>query len=101
MALSDDQISAIAALARLAEPAEPEALRRDLQRILGYFDRLADHDDPRVAPLRHPNVGDATVSPDMLRADVMALGLEPAVLAALAPAWREERFEVPRTVEHD
>jgi aspartyl/glutamyl-tRNA(Asn/Gln) amidotransferase C subunit len=101
MPLSDDQLTNLTALARLAPPEAPAALRDDLEQILAYVQRLAAHDDPAVAPLRHPNLPGDAVEPESLRSDEVGVGLTPDELAALAPSWREGRIEVPRTVEHD
>ena len=105
--LDDDQLQALARLARLDLTTEDrEALGTDLERILAYVERLAAFDDPGVEPLRHPNLGadggePAGLRPDDLRPDVPLTGLPRAALEALAPAWRDDRFEVPRTVEQD
>ncbi len=105
--LDDDQLQALARLARLdLTTADREALGADLERILAYVERLAGFDDPAVEPLRHPNleVGDGEPAghrPDDLRPDVARSGLPRSALEALAPAWRDDRFEVPRTVEQD
>jgi len=99
--LDDAQLQALARLARLDLTAEERgALRHDLGRILDYVDRLAAFDDPLARPLRHPNVGDGTLPTD-LRSDVTLTGLPRTALEALAPAWRDDRVEVPRTVEQD
>jgi len=100
--LDDDLLAGLAQLARLdLSDADRDGLRHDLERILGYVDRLASYDDPDVTPLRHPHLAGASVSPADLRADEVLAGLPRALLAKLAPAWREERVEVPRTVDQD
>ena len=100
--LDDDLLAGLAQLARLdLTGADRDGLRRDLERILGYVDRLASYDDLDVAPLRHPHLSGASVSPADLRADEAIAGLPRARLAELAPAWREGRVEVPRTVDQD
>jgi aspartyl-tRNA(Asn)/glutamyl-tRNA(Gln) amidotransferase subunit C len=99
--LDDEQLLALTRLARLDLTAgEREALRHDLERILDYVDRLAAFDDPLTQPLRHPNQG-AGAEPAGLRSDVARTGLPRSALQALAPAWRDDRVEVPRTVEQD
>lgn len=100
--LDDDHLQALARLARLElGDADRAALRRDLERILTYVERLAAFDDPAVPPLRHPNLAGPALVPDALRPDLPRAGLPRAALAAIAPAWRGDRVEVPRTVEHD
>jgi aspartyl-tRNA(Asn)/glutamyl-tRNA(Gln) amidotransferase subunit C len=101
--LDDRDLDALAQLARLdLADADREALRGDLERILTYVDRLADVDDPSVAPLRHPALGATAidaVDAAALRADVPVAGLPVAALAALAPEWRDGWVVVPRTVD--
>jgi aspartyl-tRNA(Asn)/glutamyl-tRNA(Gln) amidotransferase subunit C len=101
--LDDRDLDALAQLARLDLGAtDRDALRRDLERVLTYVDRLAAFDDPGVEPLRHPAFGAAAaVTATLLRADEPRPGLPTAVVAALAPAWRDGRIEVPRTVDQD
>jgi Asp-tRNA(Asn)/Glu-tRNA(Gln) amidotransferase C subunit len=38
---------------------------------------------------------------DVLRDDVVRPGIGAAALEALAPAWRDGRLQVPRTVDQD
>ena len=100
--LDDDQLQALARLARLdLTTADREALGADLTRILDYVERLAAFDDPATEPLRHPNQGAGGLEPASLRPDAPDAGLPRAALEALAPAWRDDRVEVPRTVEQD
>jgi len=109
--LDDEQLQALARLARLdLTTADREALGADLERILDYVERLAAFDDPSAEPLRHPNQGAAGepaglqpggLQPDDLRPDAPLDGLPRSALEALAPAWRDDRVEVPRTVEQD
>ena len=100
--LDDDQLRALARLARLdLTTADREALGADLERILDYVERLAAFDDPSAEPLRHPNLETDGGEPADLRPDVPVTGLPRTALEALAPAWRDDRVEVPRTVEQD
>ena len=101
--LDDRDLDDLAQLARLdLADTDRAALRHDLERVLTYVDRLAGFDDPGVEPLRHPSFGaTAAVAAADLRADVPRQGLPTAVLEALAPAWRDGRVEVARTVDQD
>jgi aspartyl-tRNA(Asn)/glutamyl-tRNA(Gln) amidotransferase subunit C len=101
--IDDRELDALAQLARLdLTGVDRVSLRADLERVLGYVDRLAAYDDPSIAPLRHPALGAvAAVEPGDLRPDLTTPGLATAAVEALAPAWREGRVEVPRTVDQD
>jgi aspartyl-tRNA(Asn)/glutamyl-tRNA(Gln) amidotransferase subunit C len=101
--LDDRELDALAQLARLdLTGVDRVALRADLERVLGYVDRLEAFDDPSVEPLRPPALGAAaTVEPAGLRPDAPAPGLTTSAVQALAPAWRDGRVEVPRTVDQD
>ena len=102
--LDDLDLDALAQLARLdLAGVDRDALRRDLERVLTYVDRLAEVDDPAIEPLRHPALerADAPLDPGTLRPDAPSPGLPTVALMALAPAWREGRVEVPRTVDQD
>lgn len=115
MPISDEQLQALATLAQLDLDEGREGLRADLERILAYVDRLERFDDPSVAPLRHPHAEGDGVSVEALRPDEPSpyaleegdgegLGtpaLDALALEALAPAWREGRFKVPRTVDRE
>ncbi|MDA0700026.1 MAG: Asp-tRNA(Asn)/Glu-tRNA(Gln) amidotransferase subunit GatC [bacterium] len=102
--LDDRALDALARLARLdLSGVDRDALRSDLESVLGYVDRLAAFDEPGTEPLRHPALGDAAASLDAgaLRPDAPLPGLPTDALAALAPAWRDGWVEVPRTVDQD
>jgi aspartyl-tRNA(Asn)/glutamyl-tRNA(Gln) amidotransferase subunit C len=103
--LDDAELDHLAALARLdLDPAHRVALRGDLEKVLGYVDRLARYDDPAAAPLRHPAHDGAPLDVGSLRADVpSATDVAAASEGALAGAL--ERLDghvvVPRTVDAD
>jgi Asp-tRNA(Asn)/Glu-tRNA(Gln) amidotransferase C subunit len=93
-----DRWRALATLAGLDPKAVDADLEADVQRILAYVERLEAFDDASVAPLHHPNLEGDAVDVDALRADTPQA---PPVIdrEAIAPAWRDGRFEVARTVE--
>lgn len=101
--LDDDALAHLAALARLdLDPARRDAVRADLEKLLGYVDRMEAYDDPLVAPLRHPAHDGAPQDARALRRD------EPGADAAAGPdaldpelARRDGRVVVPRTVDAD
>ncbi len=101
--LDDADLDHLAALARIElDPAQRGDVRADLEKILGYVDRLAGFDDPSTLPLRHPAHDGAPLDVRALRRD------EPTLDAATAPTafdasvkLREGRVVVPRTVDAD
>lgn len=98
--LDDADLDHLAALARLdLEPAGRGALRADLEKILGYVDRLAGFDDPSIEPLRHPAHDGAPQAVGALRRDEPGPGAPTAFDAAVE--LREGRVVVPRTVDAD
>jgi aspartyl-tRNA(Asn)/glutamyl-tRNA(Gln) amidotransferase subunit C len=101
--LDDRDLDALAHLARLdLTGVDRVALRADLERVLGYVERLEAFDDPAVEPLRHPAQGAAAaIEPADLRPDAPVPGLATSAVQRLAPAWRDGRVEVPRTVDQD
>jgi aspartyl-tRNA(Asn)/glutamyl-tRNA(Gln) amidotransferase subunit C len=101
--LDDADLEHLAALARLdLDPTRRDALRADLEKVLGYVDRLAAFDDPSVAPLRHPAHDGAPLDVRRLRRD----DLDPNAPDASSPIGaaverRDGRVVVPRTVDAD
>lgn len=99
--LDDAELAHLASLARLdLDPARRDALRADLEKVLGYVDRLAGFDDPTAQPLRHPAHDGAPVDVRDLRRDQPGPTGPGAALDATLER-REGRVVVPRTVEAD
>ena len=101
--LDDAELDHLAALARLdLEPDRRAALRADLEKVLGYVDRLAEFDDPSVEPLRHPAHDGAPVDVRALRRDEPAPATPaPATAFDATVERRDARVVVPRTVDAD
>jgi aspartyl-tRNA(Asn)/glutamyl-tRNA(Gln) amidotransferase subunit C len=86
-----DQVLHVARLARL-ELSEPEVERmsEELSKILGHVEKISGLDLDGVPPTTHVvEVGNA------LREDVPRPSLPREVVLALAPAVRDDGFEVP------
>jgi aspartyl-tRNA(Asn)/glutamyl-tRNA(Gln) amidotransferase subunit C len=86
-----------AALAHLAElaclklsPEEEVALQEDLNRLLGFFERL------RELNLQEPPPGEQQ---GRLRPDLPEPSLNPEEVLRSAPSTHEGYFQVPRTLE--
>ena len=101
--LDDAELDHLAALARLdLDPAHRDGLRADLERILGYVDRLADFDDPSAEPLRHPAHDGTPLDVRALRRDEPDPNApSPSSTFDAATERREGRVVVPRTVDAD
>jgi aspartyl-tRNA(Asn)/glutamyl-tRNA(Gln) amidotransferase subunit C len=92
MAVTTELVEHIAALARLRlEPAEPERYRRELNHILEHVAALGGLDLREVQPFDM-----ATEERTPARADEPALQPLALDLPALAPAFRDGFFVVPR-----
>jgi aspartyl-tRNA(Asn)/glutamyl-tRNA(Gln) amidotransferase subunit C len=97
MALHDDDLEHLADLARLDLDADTKAaLRSDLERLIGYVQRLQEVDVEGVQPMLRPH--DRV---DVLRDDDITTTSARDALERLAPAWRDGRVQVPRTVDQD
>jgi aspartyl-tRNA(Asn)/glutamyl-tRNA(Gln) amidotransferase subunit C len=95
MALSDAALDHVAALARLELDGDArEALRADLEGMLGYVARLQRVDVAGVEPMTRPHE-----AIDVLRDDEVTTTSGRGALERLAPAWSEGRVKVPRTVD--
>ena len=93
--ITDEMVAYVAALAKL-EVAEEEmaAVKKDLNDILGYMERMNELDTEGVEPLTH-------VFPiqNVFREDEVTNGEDRERLLANAPVKRDGCFVVPRTVE--
>ncbi|MBE7178314.1 MAG: Asp-tRNA(Asn)/Glu-tRNA(Gln) amidotransferase subunit GatC [Mucilaginibacter polytrichastri] len=94
MQLDDKMIDKIAQLARLdIDPNEREALLADMNRILGFVEKLQEVDTEGVEPLIYMN-DDANVS----RPDEVKDQLTAAQALANGPKHNENYFEVPKVI---
>ncbi len=97
MNITREQIERIAELAHLElAPAEAEAMRRDLEAILGYVAVLQQLDTSGLEPMSHPG-GGASLPP--LRADEPRPSLAAETAIAGASASGGQCFKVPRVIE--
>ncbi len=95
MVLSLDDVRRIARLARLeVTEAEAEAVRRDLNGILGLVGELQAADTAGVEPMSHAR--DLTLR---LRADEVTETDRHEAFQALAPQVEADLYLVPRVVE--
>lgn len=95
MSLDPATVRRIASLARIhVDPAQAEALRHELDSILGWIEQLNEVDVEGVAPL----TGGAQMALKM-REDVVDDGGYPERVLANAPDRAGNFFAVPKVVE--
>ena len=95
MKIDDALMEHLKNLARIELGAdETAALERDLNDILGYFERLSELDTEGIEPLTRP-----IAVTDAFRADEPTASLPLERVAALAQAMEDGMIRVPRTVE--
>ena len=91
MAISRDEVVHVARLARLElSPEEGERMREQLDRILGYIDKLRQLDTAGVEPTSH-----AVPMVNVFRDDEPRPCLSPEEMLANAPDRSGEFFRVP------
>ncbi len=89
------ELQHLARLARLElSPEEEGELLHDLNRMLGYFEKLGELDTEGVPEMQRP-----VSLVNVLREDVPGETFSQEEALALAPETREGFIQVPRTVE--
>jgi aspartyl-tRNA(Asn)/glutamyl-tRNA(Gln) amidotransferase subunit C len=93
MEIGEEDLTHLARLARLRVPIEErEALRTDLEQVLGYLGELAAVDTAGLAPMLRPvHVEDGT------RPDAAGPSLDGARVLELGRAHQDGFLRVPRT----
>ncbi|MDO4263986.1 MAG: Asp-tRNA(Asn)/Glu-tRNA(Gln) amidotransferase subunit GatC [Deinococcus sp.] len=95
--LSSAQLQHLARLARLElNPQEEDAIRDELNELLGYFQELQSVDTDGVEPMQRPLPLESK-----LRADEPGPALPQAEVLALAPAAAGGFVRLPRTLDTD
>lgn len=93
--LSDQEMEHLKTLARLElSDGETEALRGDLNALLGFFERLSELDTDGVPELQRP-----VERANVFREDTRHTGLTSEDALALAVEAQDGFFKVPRTVD--
>lgn len=94
MEVTDELIDRLSNLARLEfDAAEKAEIRKDLQRMIGFVEKLGELDTTGVEPLVH-------LSPetDVLREDVPGGSVGRDAALANAPATDGTYFKVPKVI---
>ncbi len=93
--LTDAEMEHLKTLARLeVSPEETEALKDDLNQLLGYFGKLSELETEGVEELARP-----VALSNVFRDDEVVKGLEPQTVQKLAVENEGGFFKVPRTVD--
>ena len=93
--LTDAEMEHLKTLARMeVSPEETEALKDDLNQLLGYFELLSELDTEGVEELARP-----VALHNVFRDDAVVVGLEPQTAQNLAVENDGGFFKVPRTVD--
>ena len=94
MSLSEHDVRHVAMLARLAlSDAEVDAMRDDLNSILGHIDEIQRLDLANVAPMAH-----AIAVTNVTREDVVVPSLSQEVAVSNAPQSENGAFVIPQIV---
>lgn len=95
MEVTNELIEKLAQLARLrVEPGEKDALRRDMQELIGFVEKLQELDTSGVEPLMH-----MTSEINQLREDVVTSSLTRAEALQQAALKDEQYFLVPKVIK--
>ncbi len=95
MPISRDDVKYIAHLARLGlTEQEVSHFQGQLERILGYVDKLKTLDVSRVEPMTH--VLDLK---NVYRKDSVVPSIDPPAVLKIAPATQGQFYKVPKVIE--
>jgi len=94
MEVNDALIDNLSNLARLQfDATEKESIKKDLQRMIQFVEKLSELDTTGVAPLLHMSSGT-----NVLREDLPQGSISREEALALAPATDGVYFEVPKVI---
>ena len=95
MAVTVENVSAVATLARLEfSPEEEERLAGELNRILEYMEKLNELDTDQVEPTSHV----VPITNAFRQDEIHPFPFQEELLAS-APQLRDRYFQVPRIIE--
>jgi len=94
MNVNDEMIDKLANLARLEfDEAEKEEIKRDLQKMIGFIDKLNELDTTGVEPLLH-----MSDNINVLREDEVSGMITRDEALKNAPLHNEQFFKVPKVI---
>lgn len=96
MEVTDEMVAKLASLSRLSfNEAEKEDIKKDLQRMISFVDKLNGLDTTNVEPLLH--MSEMT---DVYREDIVKGSMDRADALANAPKADEQFFKVPKVIRN-
>lgn len=96
-AITREDVAHLARLARLQLTNEElDHYSEQLDVILQSVARVSEVAAADVPPMSHP-----VPLVNVFRDDVERPGLDPALVAGIAPAWEDDRFRVPRILDEE
>jgi aspartyl-tRNA(Asn)/glutamyl-tRNA(Gln) amidotransferase subunit C len=95
MEVNNEMIEKLGQLARLQiQPEQKEILRRDMQQIIGFIEKLEELDTTGIEPLMH-----LTTEINQLRADEIVPSVSRNEALENAPLKDESFFLVPKVIK--
>lgn len=95
MEVTNELIDKLGQLARLKiEPGEKESLRKDMQQIIGFIEKLQELNTTGIEPLQH-----LTTEINQLRDDIVIPSVSTAEALKNAPLKDNNFFLVPKVIK--
>ncbi|MEJ7767280.1 MAG: Asp-tRNA(Asn)/Glu-tRNA(Gln) amidotransferase subunit GatC [Chitinophagaceae bacterium] len=96
MEVTDEMISNLANLSRLTfNPVEKEEIKKDLQQMISFVDKLNEVDTADVEPLLH-----MTEAMDIYREDIVQGSMQKIDALQNAPSNDDNFFKVPKVIRN-
>lgn len=96
MEVTDEMVDNLAALSRLRfNEAEKEEIKKDLQRMISFVDKLKELDVSNVEPLLH-----MTDMQNVYRSDIVKGSMDRAEALKNAPLADDQFFKVPKVIRN-
>ena len=94
MKVNDELMDKLATLSKLQfDEAEKEAIKKDLEKMTGFIEKLQEVDTENVAPLQF-----MSQNVNILRKDVAAAPMDSATATSNAQNATNEYFRVPKVI---
>jgi aspartyl-tRNA(Asn)/glutamyl-tRNA(Gln) amidotransferase subunit C len=95
MELNKEMVAKLAKLAQLEfNPAEAESIRNDLQKMIGFVEKLNEIDTEGILPLTH-----ISKTENSLREDVVQGSVDNETALSNAPERLDQFFTVPKVIK--